>query len=307
MNERQIEIDGVSLAYRESGRGEPLVLVHANLSDMRSWESLEPLLADQFRVISYSRRFAHPNPPAGRDARDALPQHADDLIAIVEMLRLGKVHLVGNSSGAFVCLLAAQRRPDLARTLTLEEPPVVSMFLQTLPPTPRELFALLFSSPGALLALLAFGATAIGPATKAFERGDDPAALELFARGVLGRAAFANITPRRRQQMIDNLAAHRATMLGAGLPVFTAEDASAIATPTQVLRGSDTPSFQRRINQRLAKLIPGAEDVCIPSASHLVHEDNPQAVAGAIRSFCRDHRASTQNAPGRSTRGVSLT
>jgi pimeloyl-ACP methyl ester carboxylesterase len=289
MNKQEIDINGVSFAYQESGRGDPMVLVHANISDMRSWQSLEPLIADRFRVISYSRRFAYPNHPADDGVSDALAQHAEDLIALIEKLRLGKVHLVGNSSGAFVCLLAAQQRPDLVRTLTLEEPPVVSMFLQALPPKPGELLNLLFSSPSALMELIKFGASAIGPATKAFQQGNDAAAVDIFARGVLGAAAFANVSPARKQQMVDNTPAHRATMLGAGLPVFTADDAAAIKTPTQLIRGAETPGFQRRINQRLAGLIPGARDVCVPNASHLVHEDNPQAVAAAVHNFCAQH------------------
>ena len=54
----------------------------------------------------------------------------------------------------------------------------------------------------------------------------------------------------------------------------------------QQLRGSDTPEFQRWINLRLAEPIPAAGNVCIPRASHLVHEDNPQAVAEVVRRFC---------------------
>jgi pimeloyl-ACP methyl ester carboxylesterase len=287
MNEQEIDLGGVSFAYRESGRGDPLVLVHANLSDLRSWAPLEPLVAEHFRVINYSRRFAHPNRPADDGAVDALAPHVEDLVALIEKLHLGKVHLVGNSSGAFLCLLAAQRRPDLVRTLTLEEPPVISMFLQALPPKPGELFKLLFFSPGALAALLKFGAGAIGPATNAFREGNDGAAIDFFARGVLGDAAYAKVSSARKQQMMDNAKAHRASLLGAGLPVFTAADAAAIKAPTQLLRGSDTPGFQRRINQRLAALIPGAQDVSVPNASHLVHEDNPQAVAEAVRMFCK--------------------
>lgn len=289
MNTQAIELGGTSFAYRESGRGEPMVLVHANLSDLRSWEPLEPLLAERFRVVNYSRRFAHPNRPIGDGADDALAQHAEDLVALIEKLGLGKAHLVGNSSGAFVCLLAAQRRPDLVRTLTLEEPPVLSLFLRALPPKPGELFKLLFASPGALVALLKFGAGAIGPAIKAFSNGDDDAGLALFARGVLGEAAYAKLGPARRRQMADNLKPHRAALLGAGLPIFTAQDAAAIRVPTLLVRGGGTPDFQRRINQRLARLIPRAQDACLPHASHFVHEDDPQGVAQAILAFCTKH------------------
>jgi pimeloyl-ACP methyl ester carboxylesterase len=289
MNKQEVELNGAALAYRESGRGIPVVLVHANISDMRSWEPIEPLLARQLRVINYSRRYAAPNLPIGAGIDDVLSQHADDLIALVERLQLGKVHLVGNSSGAFVCLLVARQRPDLVRTMTLEEPPVISMFFRSLPPSLSEAIKLLFASPPTFVALLKFGARAIAPATKAFQFGDDAAALGHFARGVLGQAAYAKITPVRRQQMIDNVRVHRAALLGAGLPVFTPGHAAAIRVPTQLLCGSDSPAFQKRINRRLATSIPGAKNVTIPNASHFVHEDNPSAVAGVILDFCRQH------------------
>lgn len=289
MSKQQITVNGTSFAYREQGRGAPVVLVHANISDMRSWEPLEPWLAEHFRVVNYSRRFAHPNPPISDDGDDTLAPHAKDLVALIETLGHGKVHLVGNSSGAFICLLAAQMRPDLVRTLTLEEPPVISMFMQDLPPKPRDALKLLVTSPAAFVCLARFGAGTIGPAVKAFRAGDDALGLDIFSKGVLGRAAHARISHARRRQMRDNLKAHRAALLGSGLPRFTAAEATTISVPTQLIRGSDTPAFQRRINQRLASLIPAARDVCIPNASHLVHEDNPQAVAKAIRAFCDEH------------------
>jgi pimeloyl-ACP methyl ester carboxylesterase len=286
MKKQHIDINGTLLAYRDSGSGDPLVLVHASISDMRSWEPLEPIVAKHFRVINYSRRFAFPNRPIGDQVDDALASHVEDLIELIEKLQLGKVHLVGNSSGAFICLLLAHKRPDLVRTLTLEEPPVVSMFLQALPPKPGDVLKLLLSSPATLVEFIKFGARTIGPATKAFKARKDDVALDIFARGVLGDAAYAKTSFTRRQQMRDNLKPHRAALLGSGLPVFTAADAAAIKVPTQLVRGSNTPGFQRRINQRLVKLIPGARGVCIPDASHLVHEDNPRAVAAEIRTFC---------------------
>lgn len=285
---QSIDINGTSLTYRERGNGEPMVLVHANISDVRSWEPLEPLVAKHFRVISYSRRHAFGSQSIGAGEDDPLERHADDLVALIEALRLGKVHLVGNSSGAFISLLAARKRSDLVRTLTLEEPPVISMFLPTLPPQFATVVRLLFTSPSALFDFIRFGAGTIAPAVKAFQTGRSEEALDIFARGVLGKSAFARVTAERKQQMKDNLAPHRAALLGSGLPVFTAEDAAAIKVPTQLLRGVNTPSFQRRINQRLAALIPGARDVSIASASHLVHEDNPHAVAEAIREFCNE-------------------
>lgn len=281
----KLTVNGEPLAYRRVGHGEPLVLVHANISDMRSWSPLEALLADHFHVITYSRRFAYPNRPIAPGADDPFEVHAEDLVALIEAQRLGPVHVLGNSSGAFIALLAARQRPDLVRSLSLEEPPVMSMFTPALPPRPTDVLRLLFTAPGALAALVHFGARTMAPSVDAFRRGDDEAALHAFGRGVLGNAAYARATPARRAQMRDNLAAHRAALLGVGLPSFTPDEARAVAVPTQLLRGAHTSPLQRRVNRRLAALIPGARDVVVPGASHFVHEDNPSAVAAAMLDF----------------------
>src|SRR3954449_12511987 len=283
-----IDIGDEQFAYRRTGSGQPLVLVHASISDMRSWEPVESLLGDRFEVINYSRRFSYPNRPIDRGVDDLLEVHVRDLIALIEEQELGPVHLLGNSSGAFVSLLVADQRPDLVRSLSLEEPPVVSMFLQALPPKPVEMLRLLVTAPGAAVAFAKFGAGTMSPTIKAFQQGNDDAALDAFARGVLGAEAYANLSAARRQQMRDNLAAHRSALLGAGLPAFTPEQAKALMVPTQLIRGEDTPDFQRRINKRLAALIPDARDVVVDGASHLVHEDNPSAVASVVREFVHD-------------------
>lgn len=280
-----ITVEDTHLAYRVTGIGEPLVLVHANISDLRSWEPVEVELSRSFEVVNYSRRYAHPNRPIPVGASDPFEVHVRDLIALVETIGRGPVHLLGNSSGAFIALLAAAQRPDLVRSLSLEEPPVASMFVRRLPPTPIDMLTLLTTAPGVFVAFARFGAGALGPATKAFEAGDDEKALDAFTRGVLGPTFHARITPERRQQMLDNLAAHRAALLGAGLPAFVPDQARAIRTPTQLIRGEHTSHFQRRVNERLAALIPGARNVVIPHASHLVHEDNPAAVATAVRDL----------------------
>jgi pimeloyl-ACP methyl ester carboxylesterase len=107
---------------------------------------------------------------------DQLEVHVRDLVALIEEQELGPVHLLGNSSGAFVSLLVADQRPDLVRSLSLEEPPVVSMFLQALPPKPVEMFKLLVTAPGAAVAFAKFGAGTMGPTVKAFQQGNDDAA-----------------------------------------------------------------------------------------------------------------------------------
>lgn len=90
MNKQEMDIGGVSFAYRESGRGDPMVLVHGNLSDLRSWVPLEPLVAEHFRVINYSRRFAYPNHPADDEVSDALAPMSKTWWRLSRSFALGK-------------------------------------------------------------------------------------------------------------------------------------------------------------------------------------------------------------------------
>lgn len=87
------------------------------------------------------------------------------------------------------------------------------------------------------------------------------------------------------------LAPHRAALLEAGLPSLSPERARALTVPKQLIRGAATSHFQRRVNQRLARLVAEARDIVVEGASHLMHEDNPSAVARAVRQLAASMRA----------------
>ncbi|MGB8329178.1 MAG: alpha/beta hydrolase [Polyangiales bacterium] len=290
MNDRAFEgaktafVDGVSLAYRERGQGEPVVLVHGSASDLRTWKhQLEPL-STSLRAIAYSRRYARPNDaiPAGTD--DPMLPHVDDLIAFLEHIDAAPAHLVGHSWGGFVCLLAAIRHPEAVRSLVLMEPPVLSLFVST-PPRPPELLRALFRRPHAALAILRFGITVAGPAEKAYRRGDDRAGFEIFGRGVLGKDPFERLSPERKQQAWDNVAVDKAQILGEGFPPLSDDEVRSVERPTLLLHGERSPAFLRLLSDRLQELLPNASRTEVPGASHIMHEDNPMAVNEAILGF----------------------
>ncbi len=51
-NSRRININGARLAYVEQGSGDPVVLVHGGVSDLRTWDSQVSALAQHFRVLA---------------------------------------------------------------------------------------------------------------------------------------------------------------------------------------------------------------------------------------------------------------
>ncbi|MEQ3552723.1 alpha/beta hydrolase [Pseudonocardia nematodicida] len=99
------------------GDGEPVVLLHAATGSALSWSHQQPVLAGAgYRVVGYSRR-AHRNSDPG-PATDT-GTYADDLHALVEHLRLERVHLVGTAAGGIAAADYVVSRPERVASAAL--------------------------------------------------------------------------------------------------------------------------------------------------------------------------------------------
>jgi pimeloyl-ACP methyl ester carboxylesterase len=58
-----------------------------------------------------------------------------------------------------------------------------------------------------------------------------------------------------------------------------------ITAPTLVLRGEHSPVLDRDVAERMIKELPRGRLVEIPRSVHTLHEDNPEAVLAALRTF----------------------
>ena len=96
------------------------MLVHGSFGwGSRTWEKQRPL-AEAYRLLLPDRRGFGGSPPDGRVDFD---RDADDIAGL-----LGDgAHLVGSSYGGVVSLLAASRRPESVRSLTVIEPPALGL------------------------------------------------------------------------------------------------------------------------------------------------------------------------------------
>jgi pimeloyl-ACP methyl ester carboxylesterase len=279
-----VAVDGTTLAYRERGAGEPVVFVHGSASDLRSWDQQLPAIGTSYRAIAYSRRYARPNEDIEPGADDQMLPHVDDLVSLLGSIHATPAHLVGHSWGAFICLLTAIRHPQLVRSLVLQEPPVLSLFVST-PPRPKELLPLFIRRPRTAVSILKFGAGTVAPAQRAFRRGDDDTAMRRFAYGVLGKDTYEQLSEERRQQARENLNALRAQLLGAGFPPLSDDDLRRVRIPTLLMTGERSPAFLLRLTDRLQELLPDVERIEIAGASHAMQEENAGAVNEAIRRF----------------------
>lgn len=122
---RRVQTDRVTLNVLErdgSERGEPVVLVHGNVSSSAFWRPLMAALPARLRPIAVDLRGFGDSDPAPVDATRGVGDYTDDLAAVIDALGLDAVHLVGWSLGGGVVLDYLRANPARVRSVTLENP-----------------------------------------------------------------------------------------------------------------------------------------------------------------------------------------
>ena len=103
-----VEVPGGRLWVVEEGAGPPIVLVHAGIASLESWDAVAPLLAAAgYRVVRYDARGW------GRSTTDDVPfSEPADLVAVLDATGIGRAALVGNSRGGANAFDTAIAYPD---------------------------------------------------------------------------------------------------------------------------------------------------------------------------------------------------
>jgi len=112
-----------ALNVRVIGSGEQiLVLSHGFGDDQSTWKDVLPYLVPDFKVIVFDMIFSGSVDPKYFDFdryTDSLSAYADDLLAILEELKVDKCVYVGHSVSAMVGCLASIKKPELFERLIL--------------------------------------------------------------------------------------------------------------------------------------------------------------------------------------------
>lgn len=234
------------------GEDAPLVvLVHGSMDRSAAFARCLRHLRD-LHVVRYDRRGYGRSIGLGAPGVDG---HADDLIAVLDG-RAGSV--VGHSIGGVIALVAAERAPDIVRSVGVFEAPMP--WVDWWPPRSA-------------------GGDAMNVA------GRDPAdAAERFMRRMIGdgrwEALPAGSRADRRAEgaaLVAELASVRGTE-----PAY---DIDAIEVPVLVGRGSDSAAHHRRAADSLARLVgQDGGPFVIEGAGHGAHASHDVAFASFVRA-----------------------
>lgn len=111
------DLGPVRLHYELSGEGSPVVLIAGWALNTHFWEGVLPFLEPTHSVLRYDVRGT------GRSASDTDVEYsrmadAEDLLALMDRLKIAKAHLVGHSKGARISLIFAMLHPERVLTVT---------------------------------------------------------------------------------------------------------------------------------------------------------------------------------------------
>src|SRR6185312_7506418 len=104
--------DGTRLYYEEAGVGTPVVFVHEFAGDYRSWEMQMRYFSRAHRCVTYSQRGYPPSDVPDDGAKYSQDISRDDVIALMDALKIEKAHIVGHSMGSLTALHVGIKYPQ---------------------------------------------------------------------------------------------------------------------------------------------------------------------------------------------------
>ena len=114
---KRARMSDISLAYRDVGTGDALVLLHGNGESSDYFSHQIEHFRKSYRVIAPDTR-GHGDSPRGKLPM-TLSQFADDLRSLLDKLGIARVNILGFSDGGNTALIFALRYPEYVDRLIL--------------------------------------------------------------------------------------------------------------------------------------------------------------------------------------------
>src|SRR5262245_17917426 len=116
-----LNVNGIELAWEETGEGEPLLWLHGGLGSGADWRYIFRDPPDGFRLIAPDLRGHGASTDPGNAFTFA--QCARDILALLHHLKIRQVKAIGLSGGGIVLLHLATLAPSSITAMTLVSAP----------------------------------------------------------------------------------------------------------------------------------------------------------------------------------------
>ena len=230
--------------------GPPVLLIHAGGMDGRMWRPLVERLEDRYWLIVPDLR-GHGTTPLPPEEY----AHVDDLLGVLDDLKVERTAVVGASMGGHVALELVTAAPDRVSSLVLL---ASSLDVDDWAPDIRDYWA---QEAALVEAGDIDGAVALNVRTWGREGETDELVAEMTRRAL---ELHVGVDPPERELTVD---------------------LASIAVPTLVVSGGlDFPDFAR-LADRIAAEIPGAERAEVADAGHLIALERPDETAELLAAF----------------------
>lgn len=270
-------VNGVRLHYLDAGTGEMIMLLHGWPQTSHAWRKLIPLLAKQFRVIAPDLRGIGDSskPQDGYDKKMV----AADVHGLVRSLGVDRILLVGHDMGGQVGYAYAAQWPDEVRKF---------VFIESGLPAFGQEEAMDVGKGGSWH----FGFNMQSDLAVALVSGRE----RMFLEYVLRRDTVGAVDPSSISDADLDVYANAWRRPGALRSSFAyyrelrtdAEDNrrfGAVKLPMPVLAIGAEDGYGEASATTIAKVAGDVTSVMIPRSGHYVAEEQPDALASALRHF----------------------
>ncbi|RIA55318.1 pimeloyl-ACP methyl ester carboxylesterase [Dichotomicrobium thermohalophilum] len=246
--------DGVQIAYRDEGAGEPVLLIHGFASNSKvNWVDpgwMQTLTDAGYRAIAIDNRGHGESEKLYDEAAYGAPLMAEDARRLLDHLGIAKAHVLGYSMGARIGSFLAINHPDRVKSLVI-------------------------SGMGINLVRGVGGAKPIAAALEA----DSPD--EVKDDAARSFRLFADQTGSDRHAL--------AACIRSSREPITAEALAGVSVPILIAVGTD--DVVAGSASELAALLPGAQVLDIPKRDHMRAVGDPVHKKGVLEFLAEQRRA----------------
>lgn len=256
----------MDLAYRESGAGPPLLVLHGLFGSGRNWHGIARVLAPRFRVLTVDLRNHGDSP---HDPRMDYPAMAADVLELMNRLDLLSATVLGHSMGGKAAMLLALEHPRRVQRLVAVDIAPVDYGHHF-----HDLVDAMQSLPGATLA-----SRRQADACLAGRIPDAPLRQFLLQSLVPTDGGF------RWRINLSAIDAHMQAIVG--FPALP-EDLH-YPGPALFIRGARSDSLAAEHEAAVRRRFPGARIETLPGAGHWPHAECPEEFLGRLQPFLLGH------------------